>query len=89
MKRLTLAYLDRIAKKGGSDRTWEDELYEWVECGNALTVRQEINSMSKKECLIVMDWAATYKDNMELVWQVRSVYKKIYDIAKNSLMERL
>ena len=94
MKRVTLKGLNRYAEdhnkqNSGDNWTWEDVLFYWAECGNMVNVRDDLDHMSKKETLIVMDWAAHYCfDSTEPIRQQKT-YFKIYDAAKDSLMERL
>lgn len=94
MKRVTLKSLDRIAEdhnKQNRDRgdnwTWEEVIFE--ECLNGNDIKKDFVHMSKKETLIVMDWASSYKDWLDIDPSTRRIYKEIYDAAKDSLMERL
>ena len=92
MKRVTLKGLNRIAEdhnkhNSGDNWSWEDVIYNECLCGH--NVKEDFDKMSKKETLIVMDWAAFYKDGESCTWEERKIYQKIYDAAKDSLMERL
>ena len=92
MKRVTLKGLNRYAedhnKQNRDDNwTWEDVLYYWAECGNNMS--EYMNAMSKKETLIVMDWAAHYCFADDVFLSQQRIYKELYDAAKDSLMNRL
>ena len=95
MKRVTLKGLNRYAEdhnkqNSGDNWTWEDVIFYWAECGNMNNINDDLDHMSKKETLIVLDWAVRCR----LYWKASNssycqIYEKIYRAAKDSLMERL
>lgn len=89
MKRVTLAGLNRIAEdhnkhNSGDNWSWEDVLYE--ECLNGNNIKRDFDRMSKKELLIVIDWAVTYMPSFD---GVDRIYQSIYKCAMTSLENKL
>lgn len=92
MSRVTLKGLNRIAEdhnkhNANDDWNWKDVIYEECLCGN--NVKTDFDRMSKKETLKVLDWASWYRFDEEIPMSAQLVYRKIYDAAFVSLMERL
>lgn len=87
MKRITIKQYERIAddhnKHNSCDcYTWEDVMYNEVLCGN--NIKRDLDRMSKRETLIVIETAADHLiDNFDKTWYT------IYKSALTSLEVRL
>lgn len=87
MKRITIKQYERIAadhnKHNEYDNyTWEDVMYDEVLCGN--NIKRDLDRMSKKETLIVIETAADH-----LIEGYDKTWRTIYQSALTSLEERL
>jgi len=94
MKRTTIkglqAYADeenRNNRQSGLELDWFDILYQRLENGNISEVKQDIQSMSKRETLIVID-ASVSRKNEECAYE-ENLLNRIYLYAFNSLASKL
>lgn len=87
MKRITLRQYERIAEdhnkhNSGDNYDWEDVMYDEVLCGN--NIKRDLDRMSKKETLIVIETAANH-----LIECWDKTWDTIYKTALTSLEQRL
>ena len=92
MKRTTIKSLERMAKEENANNTelgwrinWFDLLMYWLECGNT-DMKAELDSMSKKDTLRVIDECVMHINNGAYD---TSDLKSLYKIAMTSLEERI
>jgi hypothetical protein len=88
-KRVTLRQYSMIAedhnKQNRDDNyTWEDIIYNEVLCGN--NIEGDFDKMSKKELLIIIDWAVACMPHFD---GVDRTYQTIYKTAMSSLRKKL
>ena len=88
MKRVTIRQYELIAEdhnkhNEGDNYTWEDVMYNEVLCGN--NIKADLDRMSKKEVLKVIDWAAS----SIITGPYDRTYHSIYKVAMTSLEGRL
>ena len=87
MKRVTLRQYELIAEdhnkhNSGDNYDWEDVMYEEVLCGN--NIKADLDRMSKRETLIVIETAADH-----LIMGFDKTWNTIYKSALTSLEVRL
>ena len=87
MKRITLRQYERIAEdhnkhNSGDNYDWEDVMYDEVLCGN--NIKRDLDRMSKRELLIVIETSA---DHLINGWD--KTWNTIYKTALTSLEQKI